>query len=598
MSWDGDEVWVIKLRGVMFKLDAKGRQVYKRLLRATKLYWRAFALGVAGTVMLSLVDAGFAWLIKPIINQGFINRNTQFITWLPVAIVVIFLLRGCAGFASSYYIVRVARCVVMDFRQQLFNHLLKLPSRYFDQHSSGHILSTITYNVEQVAEASSNALLVLLRELALAVGLLTVMMVVSWQLTLLFLVVGPVLAWVIKITSRRMRRLSGNVQETMGDVTHIAEESIEGYKVIRVYGGESYERRKFQEVTTLSRQRELKVAVTNSIGTSIVQVVLSVPIALTLWFATMPSLGISAGSFAAMIAALLQFLRPVRRLTLVNSSIQSGIAAAESIFSVLDQGVEPNNGEQIASQLRGHIRFQSACLCYDGSEQQVLKNISFDVKPGQMVALVGRSGAGKTSLVNLLPRFYELSSGEITIDGTSIREFELASLRDQMAFVSQHATLFNDTIANNIAYGAKGREYSNEEIVAAAKAAHALEFIEALPEGFDTCVGENGVLLSGGQRQRLAIARALLKDAPILILDEATSALDTHAERAIQSALVELMADRTTLVIAHRLSTIEAADQIVVMERGEVVEMGTHQSLLEQEGAYAKLYHLQFAKGT
>lgn len=581
----------------MFKLDRKGRQVYKRLLLATRRYWQAFFWGVIGTVLLSLIDAGFAWLIKPIINEGFINRNTHFIAGLPFLIIAIFLLRGFSGFASSYYIVRVARCVVMDLRQQLFNHLLQLPSRFYDTHSSGHVLSTITYNVEQVAEASANALLILLRELALAVGLLVVMFTISWKLSLLILVVGPLLAWVIQVSSKRMRRLSSNVQEVMGDVTHIAEESIEGYKVIRLYGGQDYEREKFERVTTTSRQRELKVAVTNSLGTSIVQIILSIPLALILWLATMPELHISAGAFAAMVAALLQFLRPVRRLTLVNSSIQSGIAGAESIFSVLDRAVEKNTGTLRPARLKGHILFQEVCLQYAEDSKRVLDHVSFSVAPGQMVALVGKSGAGKTSLINLLPRFYELSSGSITIDGQDIRDFELQSLRGQFALVSQQATLFNDTVAHNIAYGAQGRIYTPEEIRTAASAAHALEFIQELPQGMDTIIGENGVLLSGGQRQRLAIARALLKDAPILILDEATSSLDTHAERMIQAALSELMHDRTTLVIAHRLSTIEAADCIIVMDQGRVVESGTHAELLKRSGLYANLYQLQFADG-
>ncbi|MDF1655229.1 MAG: lipid A export permease/ATP-binding protein MsbA [Coxiellaceae bacterium] len=580
---------------MLFKLDKEGRQVYGRLLKATREYWRAFLFGVIGTLVLSGVDAGFAWLIKPIINEGFINKNTHFITWLPLAIVIIFLLRGCAGFASSYYIVRVARCVVRDFRQKIFAHLLKLPSRFYDQHSSGHILSTIVYNVEQVAEASSNALLILLRELALAVGLMVVMFVISWKLTLLFVVLGPVLAWIIKVTSRRMRRLSGNVQQTVGDITHVAEESIEGYKVIRVYGGQNYESNKFNKTTDLGRQRELKVAVTNSIGTSIVQVIIAVPIALTLWFATSPTLGISAGAFAAMIAALLQLLRPVRRLTLVNNTVQSGLAAAESIFELLDKPAEKDSGDYRVDRSKGQISFKAVGFAYgDDDSKATLSDISFDVAPGQVVALVGRSGAGKTTLINLLPRFYELQSGEITIDGVPIQQYELANLRQQMSLVSQHATLFNDTIAHNIAYGAGSSEYTEQDIINAAEAAHAMEFINELPQGLNTMIGENGVLLSGGQRQRLAIARALLKDAPILILDEATSALDSHAERHIQQALSHLMQNRTTLVIAHRLSTIENADKIVVLEQGKLIEHGTHDELLQAEGNYASLHAVQF----
>ena len=431
--------------------------------------------------------------------------------------------------------------------------------------------------------------------MALAIGLVIVMFTICWQLALFFVVLGPVLAMVIKITSKRMRRLSGSVQEAVGDVTHIAEESIEGNKVIRIYGGESYETNKFNQSTDGSRQKELKVAVTNSIGTSVVQVIIAVPIALTLWLATSPLLGISAGAFAAMIAALLQLLRPVRRLTIVNGSIQSGLAGAESIFELLDKPVEVDSGDYCVDRVKGHIRFDQVGFAYnDDDSKATLADISFDVSPGEVVALVGRSGAGKTTLINLLPRFYELQHGSITIDGVPVQQFELASLRQQFSLVSQHATLFNDTIAHNIAYGSQGNA-SEAEIVAAATAAHAMEFINELPDGLNTMVGENGVLLSGGQRQRLAIARALLKDAPILILDEATSALDSHAERHIQQALTHLMKNRTTLVIAHRLSTIENADKIIVLEQGRLIEQGTHQQLLEtDEGVYAGLHAVQF----
>ena len=472
-----------------------------------------------------------------------------------------------------------------------------MPSRFYDQHSSGHILSTIVYNVEQVAEASSNALLILLRELALAIGLVIVMFCVSWRLSIFFLVLGPILGWVIKITSKRMRTLSSNVQQAVGDVTHVAEEGIESYKVIRIYGGQQYESGKFNKATDLGRQRELKVAVTNSIGTSIVQVILSVPIAVTLWFATSPHLGISAGSFAAIVAALLQLLRPVRRLTLVNSSIQSGLAGAESIFELLDKPIEVDQGGHAAKRVQGNIQIDHVSFRYnDNDDKATLDDIQFDVEPGQVVALVGRSGAGKSTLISLLPRFYDTYQGSIRIDGVDSREYSLENLRSQFALVSQHATLFNDTIAHNIAYGSGLTDGDESRIIEAATAAHAMEFIQELPQGLQTIVGENGVLLSGGQRQRLAIARALLKNAPILILDEATSALDSHAERHIQQALTHLMQNRTTLVIAHRLSTIENADKIIVLEQGRVIEKGSHQELLALGGAYASLHAVQFGE--
>jgi ATP-binding cassette, subfamily B, bacterial MsbA len=577
-------------------MTSQGFTLYKRLFAFTRRYWKAFMVGIIGTILLSLIDAGFAWLIKPIINKGFIGHDMQFIKWLPVIVVSVFLLRAIAGFSSSYYIVRVARHVVMDFRQKIFSHLMRLPAKFYDKNTSGHLLSTIIYNVEQVSEASANALLILLRESALAIGLITVMFIVSWQLSLFFIVVAPLMAFAIKITGRRMRRLSTNVQDAVGDVSHIAEEGISAYHVIRVYGGEAYETNKFNAATKTNRQRELKVAVTNSIGTSIVQILVSIPIACVLWFATMPSMHISAGAFAAMIAALLQLLRPIRRLTLVNTNIQAGLAAVASIFTLLDEALEPNHGTEILSDVQGRIVFNDVSFDY-GQDAAVLKNINFNLAPGKTLALVGPSGAGKTTLINLLPRFYECTKGSIYFDDQDITHLTLESLRSSCALVSQHSVLFNDTIAHNIAYGSSQADISLPAIKAAAKAANALAFIEALPAGFDTLVGENGVLLSGGQRQRIAIARALLKDAPILILDEATSSLDSQSEQLIQGALDLLMKGRTTIVIAHRLSTIEHADTILVMDAGRIIEQGDHLALLAKNGMYANLHRIQFSKG-
>lgn len=553
-----------------------------------------FVFGIVGTVLLSSVDAGFAYLIKPIINKGFIDRDVAFIKWLPILVVVIFVVRGFAGFASSYYIVRVARHVVMDFRQLIFAHLMRLPAKYFDARTSGRLLSTIIYNVDQVSEACSNALQIVVRESALSIGLITVMFAVSWRLSLLFFVITPLIMAVIKISGKRMRRLGTNVQNAMGEVTHIAEEGIENYKVVRVYGGQQYECGKFNQATKTSRQRELKAAVTNSIGTSIVQIIVAIPIALVLWFATMPSMHISAGSFAAMVAALLQLLRPIRRLTLVNSNIQSGIAAAESIFELLDDAPEGNHGSYKKDRVNGTIKFANVNFAYSDNKP-VLHNIHFEVKPGKVLALVGPSGSGKSTLISLLPRFYDVEQGSITIDDIAIQDYDLENLRSQMALVSQHSSLFNDTIAANIAYGCS-EQVNEQKIIAAAKAANAWEFIEKLPNKLDTLVGENGLLLSGGQRQRIAIARALLKDAPILILDEATSALDSQSEKRIQDALVHLMKNRTTLVIAHRLSTIEHADMILVVDQGRIVEQGTHQQLIAHAGLYQSLYQMQYGQ--
>ena len=570
-----------------------GLKTYKRLLQSAKPYWVLFVIGAIGTIIMSATDAGFIGLTKPIIDHGFVHRDRSFIHWLPILIFVIFIIRGISSFVSSYFISLVARTVVRDLRRLIFGKLLQLPATFYDQNSSGYILSTIIYNVEQVAQACSDALLTILRETSTAIGLIVVMFVVSWKLTLLFMFIAPLIAWVVKWSSVRMRRLSGNVQQSMGDVTHVAGEGINGYRVIRLYGGQKYETDKFDKATKANLQRELKIVVTNSVGTSTIQLLFAIPIAITLLAATNPAMHISAGGFTAIVVAMISLLRPVRRISMVNIEIQKGVAAAESIFKIADEAVERDTGTRPLSRVKGDIAFHDVCFEYGTSNRSILKNINFTVEAGKTVAFVGKSGGGKSTLMNLIPRFYEINAGEITIDGVSTNVYPLAELRSQFAFVSQDTILFDDTVANNIAYGLPA-PVDREKIIAAAEAAHATEFILQLPQGFDSKIGEDGVLLSGGQRQRIAIARALLKDAPILILDEATASLDVHAERHIQMALEDLMKDRTVLIIAHRLSTVENADRIIVLDEGDIVETGTHHSLLENEGVYAALYKAQF----
>ncbi|OGT26396.1 MAG: lipid A export permease/ATP-binding protein MsbA [Gammaproteobacteria bacterium RIFCSPHIGHO2_12_FULL_41_25] len=576
------------------KFSGDSLKTYQRLLSVAKPYWPIFLLGTIGTIAMSLTDAGFAWLVQPIVNDAFQHRGS-FIHWLPIVIFVIFIIRGCANFTSMYFIARVARTVVRDLRRMIFEKLLRLPALFYDRHNSGHILSTIVYNVEQVAQASSDALLTCLRESSMAIGLIFVMFIVNWKLSLLFLVIAPLLAWVVKWSSVRMRLLSSNVQQSVGDVTQVASEGIDGYRVVRLYGGQVYENKKFRDATQANMHRELKVSVTNSIGTSLMQLLLAVPIAMTLLIATNPALGISSGSFASIVTAMIMLLRPVRRMSAINNEIQKGVAAADSIFKMLDESIEQDTGVEKISRVKGNIEFCDVTFSYSDSKQIVLNHISFSVRAGQTVAIVGKSGSGKSTLANVLPRFYEINSGKILLDGVNAREYQLTDLRRQFAFVSQDTVLFDDTIANNIAYGFTST-VNRSDVERAAEAAHATEFIRALPNGFDTQIGEDGVLLSGGQRQRIAIARALLKNAPILILDEATASLDVHAERHIQAALEDLMKDRTVLVIAHRLSTVEKADCIIVLENGMIVETGTHASLLENNGVYAALYRSQFAE--
>lgn len=579
--------------GVIVLKNQAAFETYKRLLQSIKPYWKPFFLGIFATVIASLVDASLAWLIKPVINKGFIDRDLEFIRWLPVGVIVLFVIRGLTNLSSNYHIAKVGRYVVRDFRQNIFNHLLRLPASFFDKHSSGQLMSLITYNTEQVAEAATYAFITLIQEGCLFFGLLVVMFVISWQLSLLFLITAPLIALAVKYSSLRLRKLSINVQESMGSVAHVAEETIEGYRVVRTFGGEAYEREKFTRVINSNQRRELKMVVTDTLGSSIVQLLASIPIALTLYLATAPGSEISAGSFAAMVAAMLALLRPLRRLSRINTMIQKGVAGAASVFTLLDELPESDTGRVPLTRARGKIEFQNVHFAYEQSDREVLSAINLTIQPGETVALVGRSGAGKSTIVSLLPRFYELSIGSILIDSIDHRHYRLADLRRQFAFVSQRVSLFNDTIAANICYGA-GRVVSEEELRNIAKMAHALDFIEQLPQGFNSIIGEDGVLLSGGQRQRIAIARALLKDAPILVLDEATSALDTESERHIQAALQTLMRQRTTLVIAHRLSTIEAADRICVFDQGQIVETGTHEELLAFNGQYANLYRLQF----
>lgn len=555
----------------------------------------AFMLAILGNILYGVVDAGLTKLFQPLINEGFVNQNKVFIRYIPFILVGAFILRGIAAVLSTFFMGWVGRHVVMNIRQAMFKHLLRLPTSYYDKTTTGEILSKIIYNVEQVADATTDALTVLVRESCMAIGLVVVMLSISWRLTLLFVIVAPLMAVIMDVVSKRMRSVSSRVQGSMGGVAHVAEEAIEGQKVIKAFGGEKYEFGQFERVTQYNRRQEMKMIAIAAISTPLVQLIGSISLAVTVYLATLnPQDGlktaITPGEFTAMLGAMFFLLKPIKQLTKVNSNIQKGLAGATSIFAFLDEPAEQDEGKQELIQVRGQVTFNDVTFSYD-NEHSALDKITFDVKPGETVAIVGRSGGGKSTLVNLLPRFYE-STGNILIDGISVKEVPLNNLRSQIAIVSQHVTLFNDTIARNIAYGKE--DVAIEDIVNAAHSAHAMDFIERLPEGLDTVIGENGVRLSGGQRQRIAIARAILKKAPILILDEATSALDTESERYIQAALDKLMKQCTTLVIAHRLSTIENASRIIVIDQGKIIEMGTHDELIRQNGHYAQLRSLQY----
>lgn len=572
-------------------------RVYLRLLKYVKPYWWAFALGIIGSIAFSGVDAYLAAFQKPLMDIGFVERNKEFLRTLPLIILVIFIARGGASFVSRYFISLVGRNVVRDLRNQMFVHLIRMPASYFDLTASGQLLSKIIYNVDQVASACTNAVTTAVQSLALIIGLLIVMLYINWRLTLLYLFIAPIIVFVIRVTGKRMRRVSRKVQNFLGDITHVSEEVIEGYKVVKIFGGEKYEVKKFEDYNQSNRNQALKVVMTDSLSTMVVLSIGALALGGTIYLVTTSSastFGLTAGGFIAIIAAMLSIFKPMRDFTSVNNIIQQGIAGAQSVFDLLDTPAEIDNGTLVLGKINGNIEYRNVIFQYKTQHEAALRGVNLTAKPGQMIAIVGRSGSGKSTLVSLLPRFYDVTQGAILIDGEDIHDVTLASLRSKIAIVTQHVTLFNDTIANNIAYGSLDI-VSREQIEDAARAAYALEFIEKLPKGLDTLVGENGVLLSGGQRQRIAIARAILKNAPILILDEATSALDTESERRIQQALENLMHGRTTLVIAHRLSTIEHADQIVVMDKGDIVEQGSHQELLAKNGMYADLYHMQFA---
>ncbi|QTF08102.1 lipid A ABC transporter ATP-binding protein/permease MsbA [Brenneria izadpanahii] len=577
--------------------DLSTWQTFRRLWPMISPFKTGLIAAAIALVVNAAGDTLMLSLLKPLLDEGFGKTDRSVLIWMPLVVIGLMLMRGASGFVSSYCVAWVSGKVVMGMRRRLFNHIMGMPVTFFDQQSTGTLLSRITYDSEQVAASSSNALITVVREGASIIGLFILMFYYSWQLSIILIVIAPIVSVAIRVVSKRFRDISKNMQDTMGQVTTSAEQMLKGHKEVLIFGGQDVEAQRFNKVSNRMRRQGMKLVSTSSISDPIIQLIASLALAFVLYAASFPSVmeTLTAGTITVVFSSMIALMRPLKSLTNVNAQFQRGMAACQTLFAILDMEQEKDTGTLEIGRAKGDLEFRNVDFAYAGRDNLTLKNVSLHIPPGKTVALVGRSGSGKSTIANLITRFYDIQSGEILLDGHDLREYSLASLRSQVALVSQNVHLFNDTIANNIAYACNDR-YSREEIERAAKMAHAMDFISTMENGLDTMIGENGVLLSGGQRQRVAIARALLRDCPILVLDEATSALDTESERAIQSALDELQKDRTALVIAHRLSTIEKADEILVVEDGRIIERGEHSELLAKNGAYAQLYKMQFGE--
>lgn len=587
-------------------------KVYLRLLSYVVPYWGLFAISIVGFLIFASTQPMMGYILKYFVD-GLSNPDVSFFAstpwilehapWLerlkllqavPLLIVLIALWQGLGSFLGNYFLAKVSMGLVQDLRVALFNNMLTLPNSYFDSHNSGHLISRITYNVSMVTGAATDAIKVVVREGMTVLFLFITLVWMNWKLTLVMLAILPVIGLMVSSTSKKFRKQSKKIQLSMGDVTHVTSESIQGYRVVRSFGGEEYEKQRFWAASEANKIKQLRMVRTGAVYTPSLQLVIYSAMAVLMFLVLLLRGDATAGELVAYITLAGLLPKPIRQLSEVSSTIQKGLAGAESIFEQLDEEPEVDYGSQESERISGRLEVKNLSFSYPSSEKPVLNNISFVAEPGQMVALVGRSGSGKSTLASLIPRFYNHVQGQLLFDGLDVEDYTLRNLRRHIALVTQHVTLFNDSVRNNIAYGdLAGAPF--EAVQQAARDAYAAEFIEKMPQGYDTLVGENGVLLSGGQRQRLAIARALLKDAPLLILDEATSALDTESERHIQAALDHVMKGRTTLVIAHRLTTVEKADLILVMEHGEIVERGSHKELLALNGYYARLHAQHFS---
>jgi len=573
---------------------AEARAVYGRLLRYARPWRATFAVGVLGMALYAASEAGTVWFVDRFIKHGFVDPDPRVVWAVPLGVLVLFLLRGIGDYLGTYFPAKVGRQVVKAIRRDLFAQYLHLPAAWYDAQPAGRALSRLVYDAEQVAEAATTSIGVIIRDSLALAGLIGIMFYKSWQFTLLALVAAPLIGWVLGGINRRFRRHSARIQQSMGDFTRVAQETLAAQRLIKTSTAEHSQQRRFEAVNEQNRRNHQRLLRARAASNPVVQMVAALGLAAVLAFALsqVVSARVPVNEFVSYITAMLLVMSPLRRLVNVGGPLQQGIAAGMGIFSVLDLPGESAGGERRIERARGDVEYRGVTFVYSGAQEPVLAGIDFSIASGQTLAIVGRSGAGKSTLVGLLPRLYEATDGQVLLDGADVREYRLADLRRQIAYVGQDVQLFDDSIRNNIALGME--EASEQAIREAARAAHVLEFADLLPQGLDTPVGERGALLSGGQRQRVAIARALLRDAPVLVLDEATSALDAESERQVQDALARLRSGRTTLVIAHRLATVEQADRILVLHEGRIAESGAHAELLARGGLYSQLHRLQF----